>query len=245
MIYKYVDYKGLRCIIKNSTLKFSKPKDFNDPFEFHESLVDKRISLNHYIQIVQKREKFFSDGRLLKCIKEFNENYETAYALNNESFLRRKETTRVSCFSELNDDLLMWSHYADKHQGACIGFEFDMLFQKNIADYFSGFVKYEEDIHSFNLSEYKIKAIEHWILTKGKSWAYEKEFRIIIGSDPEEFIPFNEFSLKEIFFGCNLSEQRKKSIENLIFKKKKYSWIVTKEMKISKNKFALEISSRR
>jgi hypothetical protein len=37
-------------------------------------------------------------------------------------------TLRVVCFSESAvdrlDEILMWSHYADKHNGASIGFEF-------------------------------------------------------------------------------------------------------------------------
>ena len=29
----------------------------------------------------------------------------------------------VSCFSERNDSILMWGHYADKHKGVCIGYK--------------------------------------------------------------------------------------------------------------------------
>mgnify|MGYP002227506002 FL=1 len=33
-----------------------------------------------------------------------------------------QDTVLVGCFSERNDSLLMWSHYADEHRGLCIGY---------------------------------------------------------------------------------------------------------------------------
>ena len=33
-----------------------------------------------------------------------------------------QDTVLVGCFSERNDSLLMWSHYADEHRGLCFGY---------------------------------------------------------------------------------------------------------------------------
>jgi len=42
-------------------------------------------------------------------------------------FEKKKQTTFVTCFSEVENNLLLWSHYADKHKGACIGFNTESL----------------------------------------------------------------------------------------------------------------------
>ena len=245
MIYKFVDYDGLRCILKNNTLKFSKPKDFNDPFEFHENLVDMRVSLDHFIQIVEKRVINFTEERRQQCINDYNENRGIDYLNKKNLFENRKSTTRICCFSEVKDNILMWSHYADKHRGACLGFDEEIIFTERVFDSFYGTVKYEEKIVPYNLSEYREEAIHHWILTKSKSWEYEKETRFLIGSNPPEFIKFNKSSIKEILLGCNMVDKRKKAIDNLIFNNLEYSWITLNEMKRSDHEFSLEENNRR
>jgi hypothetical protein len=46
IFYKYVDFKtGLNKIIKEQTLKFSNPEEFNDPFDCHECLLNIDLSL--------------------------------------------------------------------------------------------------------------------------------------------------------------------------------------------------------
>ena len=44
-IYKYVDFHGLECIFKNKTLRFKHPRDFKDPLEFHDRLVDRKLNI--------------------------------------------------------------------------------------------------------------------------------------------------------------------------------------------------------
>lgn len=42
-----------------------------------------------------------------------------------EEFNRsEKDKSLISCSSELNNEVLMWSHYREKHKGICIGFNF-------------------------------------------------------------------------------------------------------------------------
>ena len=36
---------------------------------------------------------------------------------------------RVFCLSELDDSVLMWSHYADQHQGVVLGFDTEAMEQ--------------------------------------------------------------------------------------------------------------------
>jgi hypothetical protein len=85
-----------------------------------------------------------------------------------------KKDVRVSCFSEKNDSLLMWSHYADEHKGICIEYDF----QNTHVGTFLSPVAYSNEI-------YKIKTFEDLnplqqigaSLTKCKDWEYELEWR--------------------------------------------------------------------
>ena len=86
IIYKYVDFNGLECLLENGTLKFSKPDDFNDPFEFHDALVDKKLKLKHWIQIYREREGKLSKERLKQL---------------GESFRKKTKKFKIILFSNL------------------------------------------------------------------------------------------------------------------------------------------------
>lgn len=53
---------------------------------------------------------------------DFNDPFDTKIInndlLQNKSFLKEK----IYCLSKLNDNLIMWAHYADSHKGFCIEF---------------------------------------------------------------------------------------------------------------------------
>ncbi len=244
-IYKYVDLKGLEFILNDQTLKFTNPSDFNDPFEFHVNLVDKRLSPRHILEIYKKfdpnitREKI---NRFKKDIK--NESKQPDNDLFN-LFERKKKITKVSCFSETSDSILMWSHYADKHHGVCIKFDRKLLENSFKKDSMFCKTNYIKKIKTKKLSRQREKAIQYWISSKGKDWQYEKEVRIILGSHKEETASFDINSIREIIFGCNLKEKEKIDYEKLIFDDKKYKWIKTSEMKISEFEYKLIKNNRR
>lgn len=239
-IYKYIDFNGLECILNNKTLRFKHPSDFNDPFEFHDRLVDKKLSISHLKKIDKKFDKNLTKERLNLHIKTFKSDNFDFQETRDKLFENRKATTRVCCFSEINCNLLMWAHYADEHKGACIGFSTESLKLNFRKDSMLCKVNYSRKICPKNISKYREKAILHWISTKGSTWNYEREIRIIIGSDPVEFQEFDFHVIKQIIFGCRVLEEDKNKIENLIFNDNNNSWITTSEMIVSQNKYKLE-----
>jgi hypothetical protein len=113
----------------------------------------------------------------------------------------------VVCFSERNENLHMWSHYATGGSGFCL--EFDTrheVFEKSIK------VKYSDApplldalniLRGTHLAE-KATWIEDMYCTKPKDWCYEQEWRVIhqkrgtIYTYPKE-------SLRAIYFGPRCS----------------------------------------
>ncbi len=243
-IYKYVDLNGLKIILKNQTLKFSNPLDFNDPFEFHDNLVDRKLSAKHQLEIYKKFDKNITREKLKWYKKEIKEDLKKPQSHLIKLFEEKKLSTRVTCFSEINDNILMWAHYADKHNGACIKFDTKKLFSSFKTDSYLSNVKYHRRIITKKYSKLRENAIEHWISSKSKDWKYEKEVRIILGSSTSNILPFDIASINDIIFGCKLTEEQKIDIEKLIFQEMSYDWIKTREMKISNTEYKLEINNR-
>lgn len=244
-LYKYVDLKGLESILKSSTLKFTNPQDFNDPFEFHENLVDRKMSAKHQLESLKKYGQNLTEDSIKSYKQQVRiETRDKHYTHIVKLFENKKLSTYVTCFSEIDNNLLMWSHYADKHRGACIGFDTESLRSDYKTDSYFSNVTYSRRIVTKNLSKLRDAAIAHWISSKGKDWKYEKEVRIVLGTIDSEFMPFNLHSIKEIIFGCCVTENDKQSIENLFLNKNNLDWISISEMKMSSKLYKLEKINR-
>lgn len=82
----------------------------------------------------------------------------------------------VGCFSERNESLLMWSHYADEHRGLCIGYNLHDL----IKNYNCFPVIYSDEMpQEKEIDLDKTDSLMKYMLTKCRDWSYEKEWRII------------------------------------------------------------------
>lgn len=103
----------------------------------------------------------------------------------------------VSCFSEIPDSILMWSHYANNHEGFCIGYDTSRIPQNIKKEFYPVF--YHETLFPLikkgeDINEYKFNS-----LIKYKDWKYENEWRLIANV---KFIPLKP---SKIYLGvrCN------------------------------------------
>lgn len=183
-LYKYESFTTQSLVnLKSQTIYFGSPLNFNDPYD---SAL--RVSINdpsnesverirqHHIKTFSKaqaelaplnttelKQFFISAG--LNCIEKAT-----------EEFLRTKG---VSCFSEKNDDLLMWAHYGGRYKGFCLEFstEYETFQKARKVDYVPKPPTVElENIlidQSFDL------LIQKLFCTKSDAWEYEEEWRII------------------------------------------------------------------
>lgn len=113
-IYKYFNFSTVSSFatdnridsFKNNYLWFSKPRFFNDPFDCN-------------LQVISYYNNFLNSLSLL------SPNAKDLIIENTKEF-------GICCFSKSNDNIHMWSHYADSHKGICV--EYD---NSNFNDYFS------------------------------------------------------------------------------------------------------------
>jgi hypothetical protein len=154
-------------IITDSHIYYAAPKQFNDPF-------DCQFCVN-------------MNGSPLSAFGLSKRDEIKAYA---EKWLLDGTNNNVSVLSltEVNDNILMWSHYADSHAGICLELTFqtsEELHEVRYSDVRPQF--FFADVRKQDRNEERFgNGIISTITTKASHWAYEKEWRWIDFGGPGE-----------------------------------------------------------
>lgn len=133
-------------------------------------------------------------------------------------YIQLSKVIGVSCFSTSSDNILMWSHYANKHRGVCIEYDFSLLEQLENINAFLLPVMYsnERPLLPFEKLELEngqakqesvIRIMPDLIiaiLTKSEFWDYENEWRFIALAKPKQ--PVKLPIISRIFTGANITE---------------------------------------
>lgn len=119
----------------------------------------------------------------------------------------------VLCFSRSWRNPLLWSHYANKHRGICLGFDVSKSQLREIK-YVSGRPKIKPN-HYLKSSEGRHETAVDLLITKFADWEYEDEIRMILKlkntvRDPSGmfFLPFSsKLQLRRVVIGprCKIS----------------------------------------
>ncbi|MCL2790341.1 MAG: DUF2971 domain-containing protein [Desulfobulbus sp.] len=144
-----------------------------------------------------------------------NPDYDTKNVEDNESRLLvntieeellRSYARGICCFSTSYSNPVLWSHYADQHQGICIGYSTDRKLVPQLQEVvYEGrrAIKTSALIDAFlNKDEQAVAALDRDILfRKAPDWEYEREWRLIglKGLKP------SPLRLTEITFGLRCS----------------------------------------
>jgi len=207
--------------ISDNYFWLSSPDTFNDPFDCH---------LKDDYFIFETKE----DGTDWQKIQQayYDSVIYPSYLFNG-----------IACFTESYDEILMWSHYADCHQGVCLGFDFSRLSEEFMDIIFK--VNYTEIYPQINYSEFLESGMQKsWsyiiksLCTKYQAWEYEKEWRLIIPGYNNKKLFYPERLLSEVYLGCNVHTQAKESILNIVGNKSKKPEVF--QCNMAKNMFALE-----
>jgi Protein of unknown function (DUF2971) len=168
-------------------------------------------------------------------IEEFREYFKSSVDKNiqfsknaqpglNKTWKSVFDTIRIFCVTEDHKNLLMWSHYADKHEGAVIRIgcikEIDSVLLAAVpvcyTDQTPVIATKDEWINSLiGLSEIDYdQHLKKIVTTKSKEWEYEKEWRVYTFVQPSSIDDgkylYQIFSPKEIqaiYFGCKVDEK--------------------------------------
>ena len=224
ILYKYLPYnQGSEAVLNDCTIKFTRPKCFNDPFDCKAADISGWEQKNWAEFFKNRLENQYPDNtgfEIENCVTKLADS-----AINEklswDNISDFVDDFGVSCFSKMNNDILMWSHYADSHKGFCVGFHTDNN------DYFSEVkqVNYEKNYPKLLSSAPSNKIAETIMLTKSCHWKYEKEWRKIKmlklpnGDQLRDIQHYPENILASVIFGAKMLPESRKNLLNIITKK--------------------------
>ena len=87
----------------------------------------------------------------------------------------------IFSLSAVNNDILMWSHYADAHRGICIEFTGDSFRDDHCHSFIPFPVQYQSEFPAIDMYKYgdPRELVRKSVLTKAEQWAYEQEYRVL------------------------------------------------------------------
>lgn len=164
------------------------------------------------------------------------------------------ELIGVTCFAERPDNILMWSHYANKHTGFCVEYDFSKL--KSLEAKLMLFpVIYSKkrpmlpmELFDFSdLSNVKLRdgnlpipEIVEALLTKSDIWQYEEEWRVVCFLRNLNEQKLIENMASKVYLGTNIDKEDEEKIVALANKK----GILVRKFSISDDEFKLQIQEK-
>jgi Protein of unknown function (DUF2971) len=212
-LYKYEAFSAqVLENLKAQRIYFGSPRGFNDPYDCATNPVVSKPSAEEAEQIRQhyldnanhldQPRHAFADIPVEVLRQKLQSAGASAFDSAVAQFLRERG---VSCFSECNDDLVMWGHYGGKYKGLCL--EFSTAFEP-----FSKArpVSYCGRIPQVSVIPYLIEGahdpVDDLFCMKSASWAYEREWRVFhkqLGT----LYHYDAGALTGVYFGPEASDE--------------------------------------
>lgn len=214
-IYKYIPFSenALKLLVNNE-LYFSIPDNLNDPldckFAFDNFIVKDDDITNYYKNasgLTEEEKLSYADFH----IKNPNRK-SISKRIVNDWIRKLRKQYGLSCFSEINDDILMWSHYANGHTGICLEFEW----KKDEKTFQGNKVNYVDKLPVFDFSKNEKVDFYKVFFSKMNNWCYEREIRSVFKIEYLRTINFNPKALSGVIFGEKISHENKKTIRKIV-----------------------------
>lgn len=215
IVFKYEAFT-LRAIknLKRQSVYFGSPKNFNDPYDSALCANVRDLTVD---ELPEALDALMNDSETPEQIKNILPHLPPAQqieqltaGIRNAVHNAREDylnTRGVTCFSECNDNLLMWSHYGGHHRGFCLEFRTD---REPFSCERLRQVKYSTSIPEIDpirfLTSTDFEQIMELLCTKSADWAYEREWRAI-HRDAGTVYTYEPDALKAIYFGPEIENQ--------------------------------------
>ena len=202
-LFKYRLIRGesrdyTRRLIRDARIYYAAPGQLNDPFDCDICVtVDGEAVAAHGLRAERAGE-----------VKAFTEKWLRDVG---------NKILGVLSLCRVNDDVQMWSHYADGHAGVCLEFYFEATEPLHE-------VRYSNERPGFHFADFDEltrdparfpKSVIDVLTTKAVQWAHEQELRCIDFCGPgEQPMPAN--MLVGVIFGCRTSDGDKAMVRDWV-----------------------------
>lgn len=120
----------------------------------------------------------------------------------------------ICSLSEVCDNHLLWAHYANAHQGFCVGYVGDSGKDNPILAHRVRYTDRIEPIKAIDVMDDPYSVFRDLILTKPAAWAYERERRCTIAM--VHGLEHNMFPIDRIIFGLRMKKENKDRIRKAL-----------------------------
>lgn len=217
-LYKYEAFSiNALTNLKKQSVYFGAPTGFNDPYD---CAITPKISEPKDSNLEIIRAGYLSKAGLPPNVREqFTQMtrkhlrdtlQKSARTVLNDSIDKFITTNGVTCFSETNDDLLMWSHYGGRYKGFCLEFSTssDLFLKAKKVQYCQ--TPPTIDIASL-VPDVRLDIVQELFCTKSLPWQYEWEWRCFHVQAGTLF-GYPADSLTGVFFGPDIDQQSKEIV---------------------------------
>lgn len=274
LLFRYFGSHSLETL-QDCHLKTAVVSSLNDPFELLYQLsgtmtqakakrhLKQRIKTDQFFEVAKlhnpaiktkKDLKKFMAGNREKIVKNLVLNFPKLKA---ETFLEgtSDRLLRIVCFSESAvdrlDEILIWSHYANRHKGTRIGFEFPdgIKYPFKIIP-----IRYQQKRVALDMtrgakSEWVKEALSESVRVKSLAWKYEREYRMLAaspfcikkpieGGGQADFISFKKEWVKNVDFGVRATPIEIQTMKE--FLQKEYPNVTLRKAIFHPTDYALE-----
>lgn len=216
-LYKYRDWSNPnhRKIITEQEIYFSRPSEFNDPFDgnipirwdlmtyedcFNKNLEIMNIvhhdkdqtALREYVQKITDEKKLWHPDILSK---------------ERDSQLKKWDTIMgLFSLTENRSNILMWSHYSNSHTGFVVGMDTNSLLTDYDFDFIEA-INYQLEYPVISgLDDIDTQFYKKYF-HKSDMWSYENEWRITKNHIENRVIQLKKHTICEIIIGCCMSDE--------------------------------------
>lgn len=253
-LFKYININSGILALKNCNIYFNSPLQFNDPYDCDTSLIE--IESKYFEKLVKiEFQKFKSKFSTLAAIKKMKTpNLTVLYpSFKNDMKHQLKKDllsqTRITCFSEVPTNPLMWAHYSNKHMGICIEYDSQQLIiylsKINRVLQAPGFflkVDYKETLSKVYYDEGNYEKLLEWVRAKSKDWSYEREIRYVVPNWKDSIfgnsLPINNQIIKKIYLGNRIKAEDELKVKQIC--KTDFPHVQIVKMALSDKEYGLE-----
>ncbi|USZ48452.1 DUF2971 domain-containing protein [Halomonas sp. DN3] len=199
LLYKYRTIDQAKKILDDFSFWFATPDTFNDPF-------DCGLSENQAPTLDDARKHFkrlnVSNDRIEQLIELYKRKPEKLVELVKNAKEKSIYSKGVLSLSEKYDDILMWSHYSQYHQGVVFG----LAMEADLGFFVTPIrIDYKDSYEELNYLADPDKSTIDTLKIKSTQWGYESEIRIY--KNESGLHKINQNAIREIYFGINTIQE--------------------------------------
>lgn len=214
--YKYRPVAGkaseyLERTILHDEIRFSFPHEFNDPFDCSVVYAQHRgteaevvadfIGLGRKVGATEGEEELRKEAlRILQDPLRDPRREEVCREMERSYAFWVRGQIGVYCVSAVADDILMWAHYGQYHEGVCLQFVGGSASFRTAQR-----IRYSKLRPQLEWKDSNRAKLEKTLLTKSSHWAYEQEWRLIEPGAGGTVVRFHPTTLSGIIVGAKAS----------------------------------------